>query len=861
MLASPAAAPRDAVSAWSRHDRLAATLGQLGWPAAAAVGYVLVHAAWLAFQWGPEWAHRYIADAFLVPPFIAPALGAWLVAARAETVPTARRAWRFLGASYFLLFVANLVWLVSDFTHPAELIIAGRWLVVACYPPLLIGLFLFPAAPRRSSARVQLALDVGTVVVASALVVWYVLIRPRAGVPGLGLVPPVADVGVVLAIATILLRRPDPASRSALRMLAAGHFVAIGAGIAAGVRVILGVRSPGGWVDTLWMSSDLLIFLATRFPSGAREASPEMDAEMERVSAFPYVFVAFSLALLLFASRALLFHSALGIVILGNAVILGLVVGRQLLALRENRRLLVERHAQEARFRSLVQHASDVVSLVGPHGTIEYLAPAAERVFGIDIPSWQGRLFLDLAHADDRAAIRELLERARAGGGAPVRGAWHATVGDGRVLALETVAALTTDGPDAGKLVLATRDVTDRLQLEERLRHSQKLEAVGRLAGGVAHDFNNLLAAIRCHAALIREDTPVEDPRAIEAREIELSIDRAVGLTRQLLTFSRKQVLRPTRLELGHVVRTTERLVRRLVGESVAVRISYDVASWPVLADAGQLELVVMNLAVNARDAMPDGGVLTIETGNATVDATRAAAEPGLAAGDYATLTVRDTGVGMSSDVVAHLFEPFFTTKERGKGTGLGLSTVFGIVTHAAGHVAVESAPGRGSAFTVYLPRAGGDEPARAGAASPPESGATLVRDEAGRGAHTVLVVDDEISIRTAIRRILERAGYAVLVAEDGEDALRIARERAGRIDLLLTDMAMPRMDGTHLVAEFARRYPSARIIRMSGYAEGEGVRAQLSNVATAFVAKPFTVETITAAVHDALAERAVAAV
>jgi len=389
------------------------------------------------------------------------------------------------------------------------------------------------------------------------------------------------------------------------------------------------------------------------------------------------------------------------------------------------------------------------------------------------------------------------------------------------------------------------RDVTERVQLEQQLRQAQKMEAVGRLAGGIAHDFNNILTAITGYADLLLEDLGATDPRRQDADEIHKAADRAAGLTRQLLAFSRQQVLQPTVLEVNTLVSDLEKMLRRLLGEDVALSTRLAPTTGRVKADPGQLEQVIMNLAVNARDAMPNGGKLTLETANVDLDDAYAADHYPARAGPFVMLAVSDTGIGMSEETQAHMFEPFFTTKEKGKGTGLGLATVYGIIKQSGGFIWVYSEVGQGTTFKLYLPRVEelaerASEPAQLPARPP-------------RGTETVLVVEDEAPVRSVARQVLERHGYTVLEAPSAEAALDLAARYSGAIHLLLTDVVMPGLNGRQLASRLADLRPDARVIFMSGYTDEAVTRHGVLEPGSAYVQKPFTPDAIVRRVREVL--------
>ena len=391
-----------------------------------------------------------------------------------------------------------------------------------------------------------------------------------------------------------------------------------------------------------------------------------------------------------------------------------------------------------------------------------------------------------------------------------------------------------------GRMLERQRIEVDRRILEEQLRQSQKMEAIGRLAGGIAHDFNNLLTSIKGLSALALKDLPPSHPIRPDIEEIEKAAKRAAALTRQLLAFSRKQMLKLESVDLNAVVSGLESMLRRLIAEHIDLRATYAPALPPVTADASQLEQVVMNLVVNAEQATRSGGMITIETALAVVTDQPATVPPG----SYALLTVSDTGVGIAPDDLDKVFEPFFTTKT-GEGSGLGLATVFGIVKQGGGYVEVESRVGVGSTFRVYLPLAREPTVDERRLAEP-----TPAFDS---GTETILVAEDDASVRRLVNRILERAGYRVIQAEDAGAALALAEQEKGRIDLLLTDVVMPRMSGQELWAHVRRRWPGVRLLYMSGYTDNPVVRREAEDPAGAFLPKPFAPEALLAAVRRTL--------
>jgi signal transduction histidine kinase/CheY-like chemotaxis protein len=407
-----------------------------------------------------------------------------------------------------------------------------------------------------------------------------------------------------------------------------------------------------------------------------------------------------------------------------------------------------------------------------------------------------------------------------------------------------SVAPIRDDTQAITGAVVINEDVTEVLQLENQLHQAQKMEDVGHLAGGVAHDFNNLLTIINGYSEIILDQLPTESPMRASVREIAQAGERAASLTRQLLAFSRKQVLEPKVLDLNAVVTDTAKMLRRLLGEDIDLKTVLDPGLGRVKADPGQIEQVLMNLAVNARDAMPLGGNLTIETANADLDETHTRGYPELRPGSYVVLAVSDTGIGMDEATRARIFEPFFTTKGPGQGTGLGLATVYGIVKQSNGQVDVSSEPGQGTTFKIHLPVV---EEVIAPGKSQPAPNAPL------RGNETILLAEDEPALRALTRHILQLHGYTVLEATPSDRALRIAEDYTGTIHLLVTDVVMPVMSGRQLAERLAAIRPGVKVLYLSGYADDAVIRHGILQAETAFLQKPFTPSSLAAKVREVL--------
>ena len=471
------------------------------------------------------------------------------------------------------------------------------------------------------------------------------------------------------------------------------------------------------------------------------------------------------------------------------------------------------------------------------------MSPVLRRIYGLaDDEPFTLETWFERVHPDDRARVRAMVERSTRSP-TPI-GLDHRIVrpeGTVRLIHMRGRPQLDETGALVG-YVGSSQDVTERAQLEARLAQAEKLEAVGQLAGGVAHDFNNMLTAVIGNLDLVAAALPDGSTARLDLAEARRAAERAAELTRQLLAYGRKQVLSPRLLDVNRVLQENATLLRRALPSSTPFDLVYGSPLPHVRADPGQLVRVVMNLVLNARDAVRavGGGAVRVETAERRIgeaEAARLSALPfgALPPGHYVAITVRDTGAGMDAATTAHVFEPFFTTKPVGEGTGLGLATVFGIVTQSGGAVQVESAPGQGSAFTILLPAVDDDEDV-----APPPS--------APRGAETVLLVEDDVGVRGVARRVLERNGYTVIEAGHGADALRCVAERDGAVDLVLTDVRMPVMDGRELARHLRAERPDLRVVLMSGYASEGTAPGDLR-----FLAKPFTASALLVAVREAL--------
>ena len=497
----------------------------------------------------------------------------------------------------------------------------------------------------------------------------------------------------------------------------------------------------------------------------------------------------------------------------------------------------------EASYRGLVEHAAYGIYRATADGKFLMVNPALFAMLGY--ASAEELLKIDIARDVyvDPAARARILQRCEQFGSAIEEVVWRRR--DGSVITVR-LNGRPVRAPDGALecFEFIVEDVTDQRALEERLRQTQKMEAVGRLAGGIAHDFNNLLTAILGSVDFLRRALGPDHPEHAETEEIQKAAVRAADLTRQLLAFSRQQVLAPKVLELDALVTNLEKMLRRLIGEDVELRFAPKAPRAAVRADPGQLEQVIVNLVVNARDAMPRGGKLTIDTATVDLDTGYAWEHGTVEPGRYVMLAVTDTGVGIDRAVQARLFEPFFTTKEFGKGTGLGLATAYGIVKQSGGYIWVYSEPGRGATFKVYLPRV---EPAGEPIAVPQAPARAL------GGTETILLAEDEAAVRNLARRVLEKHGYKLLLAATGRDGVRLAEQHGSPIDLLVTDVVMPEMGGRELAQRLTTRQPSLKVLFLSGYTDDAIVHHGVLDAGVAFLQKPFKPDELVRKIREVL--------
>ncbi len=525
---------------------------------------------------------------------------------------------------------------------------------------------------------------------------------------------------------------------------------------------------------------------------------------------------------------------------LGPALLEALERARQREALRTQERLL----------RQIIDANPSLIFVKDWNGRFVLVNQATAQVYGTTVESLVGKTDADFNPNVEEIAHFLRHDRDVMSSGQPKiiaeEPVTNPTTGDTRWFQTIKVPLRSPAEGTATLLGVAT-EITERKRLEEQLLQSQKMEAVGQLAGGVAHDFNNILTAIVGYTDLLAAELASNVRQLEDLEEIRKAARRAAALTRQLLAFSRKQVLEPRIIDLNSVVLNLDKMLRSLISENIELKTDLADNLGAARADPNQIEQVIMNLAINARDAMPDGGTVTIETGNVTLDDAYAAQHVSVIPGEYVMLAVSDTGCGMDEKTQSRIFEPFFTTKPAGRGTGLGLSTVYGIVKQTGGNIWLYSEPGKGTTFKIYLP---------AIAALPEDIGKVAPAEAPRRGAGTVLVVEDDEQLRRLTHRALDAQGYTVLVADRGATALDIARRHKGEIDLLLTDVIMPDTNGRKLAETIQAARPGMRVLYMSGYPDGAIASHGMLEPGVAYLAKPFTTDAITRRVREVLEAR-----
>ena len=759
-----------------------------------------------------------------------------------------RRAWSILALAVSIFSLGAMVRLASTtVTGMGFVAPVAEVLELVAYPVIWLALATLPRPGRTLFEDALFSLDIAVVAWCATILIWHFVLYPTGRAAGADYVAifgaalfPILDLSVVFALGAIVLRGLRASSQAALGVMALAMTLVFAADVSYSLRTLQGTYSPGGLIGLLnsfaWLGLALAAY--TQFRMRDDEQPIRRLARFARPTPWlPYVAVA--AAFIAPAVRDWDDPDLLRQHIPGVGILMALVVLRLAVTARQNSTLAA---AERGRLGAAVDQAVEAMLTTDRAGRITYVNPAFTRITGFASAEVLGRTPDFLREDADPARLAEM-------GAALARGeSWQGRLierrRDGGTVEVDLAVAPLRDATSAvvGTVEVA-RDISRERALETQLAQAQRMEAVGRLAGGIAHDFNNILTAISGFAELASAEVGADGPVAGYLGEILKASDRAASLTRALLAFSHKVVLQPRPVDLNEVLGELTPMLGLLMGEDVTLTISADPNLWPALADRAHFEQVILNLAMNARDAMPAGGSLTIATANVDLDDEYARTHLGAVAGPHVRLAVSDTGSGMTPDVLSHAFEPFFTTKARGKGTGLGLSTVLGVVQMSGGSLDVSSKPGVGTTFTINLPRV-------AGAIRPREQ---VVPDSpAPGGTETILVAEDEQAVRVFVERVLSRAGYRVLAAANGPEALGIA-STLPHLDLLFTDMVMPGMSGRELAGQVAAAHAGVRTIYASGYSD-YAVLHDLGNEArSSYMSKPFTADAVLARVRQVL--------
>jgi PAS domain S-box-containing protein len=772
-----------------------------------------------------------------------------------------RRSWSIIAFALILYGVGAAIHLVMG--SVAALDIAwpiGFGLEVATYPLVAVALALLPKPPRTGFDMALYGLDVAIVVWSGAILLWHFLIFPTTHDAGRGLFDafaaayfPVWDLGLIFSIVVIVYRGLRRSSRVALSVGGmALLFVFLGDTVEAHEQ-LLGTFSQDGLAGFSYSVAWLGLALAAYLQWRIEDRDSEMLGLADYARSFTWLpYLAVAVAFVAPAIRDWNNIDSLRQHVPATALLIGLIVARLGLTARQNASLAAAEHGRLA---AAVDQAAEAILTTDRAGHVTYANLAFSRISGLPVSEIMGRDPDLLRQFIDARPLTEMSS-------ALLRGEnWEGLLvlkrRDGTTIDVDMAVGPLREGTGAitGSVAVA-RDVSRERALEAQLVQAQRMEAVGRLAGGIAHDFNNILTAISGFGELAAAELPADHPVASDIEQILKASARAAALTQALLAFSRRQAMQTQLMDINEVVGGLGPMLGRLIGEDIHLVVRLEPNLGLARADRAQLEQVVLNLAVNARDAMPGGGTLTIETVNANLDTAFVRAHVGATEGPHVALRVSDTGVGMTPEVMDHAFEPFFTTKERGKGTGLGLSSAVGVVQQSGGFVDLESRPNVGSVFTVYLPRSEGvslpDE--TAGSGEPPIG-----------GKETILVAEDEDAVRAFVERVLTSAGYRVLAASRGPQAIAMAAE-VSELNLLFTDVVMPGMSGVELAAELAATHPGLPVIYASGYSEegvlegattdGEGIDSCGNQGGVPYLPKPFTAESLLTLVRDVLDRR-----
>jgi PAS domain S-box-containing protein len=785
-----------------------------------------------------------------VPGGVVVILAAFRLRGAGRLDPSVRKMWSLVVTALALYSMGAAVHVVA-ISEPGLGFLGGASMLleIAAYPIAWAALLALPGPGRTATDILLLVLDVAIVAFSASMLGWHLWLYPIAREAGASFLetlwvalPPALDLATIFAIGATLPRARQLGTAIALWILVVSIAAALVGDWLAGVEILRGVYRMGGvpglFYSFAWLGFALAAYAQLRVPQRERPFRGQTHYSRD-LPWLPYAALAAAYFIPTFGSwndKELLQQH-----LPATGLLMGLVVARLAVTARENDRLGA---AERETLAMAVDQATDAILTTNRRGVVTYVNPAFARITGYPAEEVVGRAMSDLE--GDTGGWSGAEVRAVTSRGESWSGRMEGRRKDGEPFHVHmTVAPLRDPGGAIAGSIGVAKDITREQELEVELARAQRMEAIGRLAGGVAHDFNNILTVINGFSELALTELPPDHPVTEDISEISRASERAASLTRALLAFSRRQVMRPQPVNLNEVVAGLAPMLGVLMGDGTEIEVKpADRLGW-AMADRAQLEQVILNLASNARDAMPAGGRLTIATKNVTLSEKYARTHLGSHAGPHVALVVADTGMGMTPEVRDHAFEPFFTTKERGKGTGLGLSTAIGVVEQSGGSIQVESKPGAGSEFTVYLPRA--PRPDKA-----PESETPAPDRPVARGTETILVVEDEDPVRAFVERTLRQSGYRVLTARNGAEALDLAKSEP-HLHLLFTDMVMPGMSGRELATRLATARPGLPAVFASGYSDealGEGFGEE---GAVPYLAKPFSAETLLNRVREAL--------
>ena len=813
---------------------------------------VPIFMVWLATFPTPTRGERVLEVGFLTLLQAVTAWTLWRASKRLDLLPGQRQAIRWLTLAFATMVMASLTF---PFTLPYQNQAVNLGLpdlfYLAAYPITFLGLTKLPKASPPLPGFWRVLLDSAAFIVGVGVPIWFFAMQPTLArsfslSTFLTIVyPAFAFIGVMVLNSVLLRAEPFP-SRAALNLLLA----AIGISWLADIMFAIELTQLGSVIGLrYWVNNSNALSLVLALAGSWRmlaDPPPAQHLRPATVSPVPMLtIVLVSLFLLpaLFAGSIQL--HVMQKVLAGVLLLIFVLLLRETLALRETSRQAAEAATaqSQARFEVLVRHSSDLILVLNHQGVVTFASPAVVKIIGIEADSMSGNRLADFLHPEDLEATRTFLQDLLIKPDTLIHQC-RIRHTDGSWRVLEISASNLIDDPTVHGLVLNARDITERHRLEDQLREAQKMEAVGRLAGGVAHDFNNLLSAILGNAELAEAHLPEGHPAGRDLKRIYGAATRGAALTGRLLAFCRRDSPESKTINPAQLLKGVTPLLEGLLGERIRLVLDIDRRVWPITIDPNELEQALLNMAANARDAMPDGGRLTVAVQNLTIPVAQVTPYLPIAAGEAVALDVTDSGTGMDEATLKHLFEPFFTTKARGKGTGLGLASVYGLVKGAQGGIDVRSTPGQGTTIRLVFPRAN----------LPLEEPDTDPGAQPIQGSETILLVEDELSVRETTHRLLAANGYAVLSAGNADEARSLLRSLPGAVHLLLTDVIMPGDSGPTLAAELVGSHPGLRVLYMSGYTADELGPHGLARPDAPLLRKPFTVGQLTRHLRAVLA-------